>query len=152
MDPLTAFGLASNVVSFVQFASGLIKSSVEVYQSASGSSGDVVRFDNVYEELKGLSEGLKACSHHSVPQPKSKLEKCFLKVKGIAEACHGDCEKLLELAESLKIKDSKGLHKGLAAFRVALKKAWNQRKIDDLEKRLNSSQVTLTLHICYFSR
>lgn len=59
MDPLTAFGLASNVVSFVSFASDLIKTSFEVYSSASGSGENVLSLDNVYSNLSSLSTKLQ---------------------------------------------------------------------------------------------
>jgi hypothetical protein len=40
LDPETAIGLASSVISFVQFAGDLISGASEVYKSASGNTAE----------------------------------------------------------------------------------------------------------------
>lgn len=40
MDPLTAFGLAANVLAFVDFAGKLISKGYEIYSSSSGVLGE----------------------------------------------------------------------------------------------------------------
>jgi hypothetical protein len=55
MDPLTALGLAGNVVQFVQFASSLIQTVVEIRQSSAGCTADVLTLDMVYGQLGDLS-------------------------------------------------------------------------------------------------
>lgn len=51
MDPLTALGLASNIVQFVDFASKLISQSHEIYQSADGALEDNVALEHVAKNL-----------------------------------------------------------------------------------------------------
>lgn len=55
---MTAFGLAANVVSFVSFASDLIKTSIELYQSSSDAKGEVLSLEKVYVDLSSLSSRL----------------------------------------------------------------------------------------------
>ena len=59
MDPLTALGLAANIVQFVDFTSKLISQSHEIYRSADGALEDHVALENVANNLSKLSDELK---------------------------------------------------------------------------------------------
>lgn len=148
MDPLTAVGLASNVFSFVSFASGLIKGTLEVSASASGCSIDVARLDLVCEELQVLCDGLQSCIEHRIPGAHAgcHVTKVFIAVKALSEACKADGDALLRITKKLRTKN--GSTGKLDSFRVSLKKAWEKSSIDELQERLSRTQATMTLHIC----
>lgn len=162
MDPLTAFGLAANVVGFVSFASDLIKTSVEIYSSAGGSDGDVLSLEKVYGDLHSLTNKLQVtCDHQLTDKDGSSVQLSLqdevkdatVAVKRVAEICRKDCKELLEFTERLHLEDGGGrVRRKWDSFRVALRKAWGQKKVDAIEERLLKSQVTLTLHICVISR
>ncbi|KAI7782149.1 hypothetical protein LA080_013825 [Diaporthe eres] len=148
MDPLTALGLASNVFSFVSFASGLIKGTIEIRASAAGCNIDISRLDTVCEQLQGLCDGLQSCKDHKIPggHAEDHVAKVFVAVKSLCAACKTDGDELLRITKTLRTKNgSKGKWD---SFIVALKKAWEKSSIDDLEARLSGTQVTMTLHIC----
>lgn len=148
MDPLTAVGLASNVFSFVSFASGLIKGTLEVSGSAFGCSIDVARLDLVCERLQGLCDGLQSCIDHKTPGAHAgcHVTKVFVAVKVLSEACKADGDELLRITKKLRTKN--GSTGKLDSFRVALRKTWEKSSIDELQKRLFRTQTTMTLHIC----
>ena len=58
MDPLSAVGVAGTIVQFVTFASTLISKSTEIYNSASGSSTEVLDLHHVSQHLQQLSNKL----------------------------------------------------------------------------------------------
>lgn len=124
MNPLTAVGLASNVFSFLSFASGLIKGTLKVSASTSGCSIDVSRLDLVYEELQGLCNGLHSCIKHKIPGAHAgcHVTKFFIAVKILSEACKTDGEELLRITKKLRTKN--GSTGKLDSFRVSLRKAW----------------------------
>ena len=55
MDPLSAIGLASNVVQFVDFASRLISTGTEVYESVSGVTDRTLELERIYKNLSSFS-------------------------------------------------------------------------------------------------
>lgn len=158
MDPLTAFSLASNVLSFVSFASNLIKTSVEVYRSAPDQPGSALCIEQVYGDLKGLNDKLiVTCQHYIADEdavpigPEDKVRSSAIAVKKLAEICRRDCDELLRITDRLQPKDSGGSKRKWESFRIAMKKVWTQKSIDDIEDRLLKTQGTLNLHICVIS-
>lgn len=148
MDPLTALGLASNVFSFVSFASGLIKGTIEIRASATGCNIDISRLDAVCEQLQDLCDGLQSCTDRKIPgaHAEDHVTRVFVAVKSLCAACKTDGDELLRITKTLRTKNgSKGKRD---SFIVALKKAWQKSSIDELEARLSKTQVTMTLHIC----
>lgn len=148
MDPLTALGLASNVFSFVSFASGLIKGTLEIRASATGCSIDVARLDGFCEQLKDLCDGLQSCTDHKIPEAHAgdHVTKIFTAVKSLCVDCKTDGDELLRITKTLRTKN--GSKRKWDSFIVALKKAWEKSSISELEERLSRTQVTMTLHIC----
>jgi hypothetical protein len=57
LDPLTALGVASNVLS-VDFSGKLISGAVSIYDSVEGASKDHVDVENVTADLSKMSEKL----------------------------------------------------------------------------------------------
>lgn len=148
MDPLTALSLASNVISFVSFASGLIKGTIEISASANGCTSDVTNLENICERLQSLCDDLNSCADYEIPKGdrEDRVVKVLIAVQGLCEVCKDDGEDLLRITNKLKTKnESRGKW---VSFGVALKKAWAKTSIDELEARLSRTQATLTLHIC----
>lgn len=161
MDPLTAFGLAANVVSFISFASDLIKASVELYRSESDATGEVLSLGKVYVDLSSLSNRLGlACQQrtaHNDARPwvpssdEVEIEKALFAVKKLAELCKDDCDELMQMTNALRLKKAGDAKSKWRSFRVAMKKVRMDSDIDKIEQRLHQRQATLTLHICTIS-
>jgi hypothetical protein len=148
MDPLAALGLASNIFSFVSFASGLIKGTLEIRASASGCSLDVSRLDALCEQLKSLCDGLQSRAEVRAPgvHAEDHVAKVFAEINSLCLASKADGDELLRITNTLRTKNgSKGTWD---SFIVSLRKAWKKSSIDEFEKRLSQTQITLTLHIC----
>lgn len=155
MDPLTAISLASNVVSFVQFASELFKSTREIHRSANGCAKDVESLDSIYGHLRTLSDALKPTefnersnpdilSEGSTSSTSPNLES--MDVHGLAALCKADCDILLNITQ--KLKSGTASASKWTSFRYALKGALNDKAISGLQQRLRNIQTTITLSIC----
>lgn len=59
MDPMTALSIAAAVVQFVDFGTGLLRGSLEVYTSAFGQTRGVVHVTQVVDDLSELSKSIK---------------------------------------------------------------------------------------------
>lgn len=166
MDALTAIGLASNVLSFVQFASELIQASKEISSSPSGCTADVAALEKVYTRLQSLSSGLKSCqlyksekvddsddslsTDYHEQKDRLKAVKAATALSDLAEQCVSDCDELLGITAKLKVgSQPPGKWR---SFQAALRKFWEKDKIAALEGRLQRAQRTMTLHFCMVTR
>jgi hypothetical protein len=129
MDPLTALGLASNIVQFVDFTSKLISTTHSLYTSTSGAKAEHLELEALANTLRGLadnaappSQGIKNVSFE---------ESTFIE---LGDMCRGVSDELLSVLQSLRVK---GSHRGWKSFIQALKSEWKQKEISALEARLD---------------
>ncbi|GAP91527.1 putative NACHT nucleoside triphosphatase [Rosellinia necatrix] len=149
MDPLTAVGLASNIIQFVQFTWSLIQTAVEIHPSSTGCSADVLTLDSVYRQLSDFNHELASGHSNASLYLDGRGGKSVLGVPSLQKLslqCQSDCDKLLSVVNTLKGKGRPG--KRWQSFRAALKMAWEKKTIEELESRLNRTQMTMTLQIC----
>jgi len=52
MDPFTAIGLASNILSFIDFSAQLINGAREIYDSTTGTTEDNKSRESIVNEMK----------------------------------------------------------------------------------------------------
>jgi hypothetical protein len=58
MDPLTALGLASNIVQLISFSSDLVAKGREIYQSTDGTLVENLELETITKSLRELSDGV----------------------------------------------------------------------------------------------
>ncbi|KAJ5701586.1 hypothetical protein N7488_009134 [Penicillium malachiteum] len=121
MDPLTALELASNIV---QFASELIKTVVELRRSSSGYTDHFLELDTLYGQLNDFNAELISGQENArryLDGPGSKSDKKH---------------------SSLRSSNF------IASLSIGLRKTLELQDIEELELRLQRTQMTMTLHIC----
>ncbi|KAJ5724852.1 hypothetical protein N7493_006580 [Penicillium malachiteum] len=108
MDPLTALGLASNIVQFVRFASDLIKTAVELRRSSSEYTDNFLELDTLYGQLNDFNAELISGQENArryLDGPGSKSDKKHSSLRTLSRLCQSDCEKLLNVMRKLKVQD-----------------------------------------------
>ncbi|GAB1319138.1 NACHT-NTPase and P-loop NTPases N-terminal domain-containing protein [Madurella fahalii] len=150
MEPLTALGLAANVIQFVSFASSLIFKIREISTSADGATSEVTTLDTVYGRLHSLSSELELASQRdamleAVSEKPDIVNRVFA-INDLSRSCKEDCDKLLNIVQMLKSDD--GTKHRWQSFRLALKGVWKSDEIARLEQRLHYTQTSLTLQVC----
>ncbi|OTB05966.1 hypothetical protein M426DRAFT_121892 [Hypoxylon sp. CI-4A] len=145
MDPVSALSLAANVLQFIEFTTGLLLTSVEVYNSANGTSNAGVVLDEICSQLSDLSRRLLVSKGDSRSSPNE------LALKRIADACNADCTHLHDVLNDLKVHGEN--NRAWKSLRAALKLAWKgEQEIEKLLSRLRDRQSMMTLHICAISK
>jgi hypothetical protein len=146
MDPFTAIGFASNIAQFVGYAANLVRTAVEIEQSAEGRAGQVTTLDTLYTQLSKFNGHLVTSldSNRHVDASHEVWES----LRSLAKLSKEDCDKLLRTVGQLKT-TSKGKWQ---SFRAALRTLWKKDEIEELEKRLQRTQTALMLHICTAAR
>lgn len=111
MEPLTALGLAGNLVQFVQFSSSLIHSSMEIYQSAFGATADVLTIESIYKQLQSFHEELIVSRNNAktyLAGPGAKAAQGTIPFQALSNLCYADYKKLLEMVRQLKTQNNPG--------------------------------------------
>lgn len=165
MDPLTALGLASNVVQFVDFALGFIGTVSEITSSAIGASKRTLELATVYEKLQTFTTTLSTPAEHAEsadnPTPAEgqgvlpgrlsysvEVEDHAKAIKVMAGECKAVCDRLLTLVNSLRLNPDQSGKAGrwVKATVLSLKAVFAEKKISEMEQSLRRFQAMIGLH------
>ncbi|KAL8831663.1 MAG: hypothetical protein Q9191_000741 [Dirinaria sp. TL-2023a] len=154
MDPMSIFGLASNVLQFVDFSFKLLNSTQKLYMPASGVSGQCQHLGSVHVKLLEFSTELADYETSSGTvrtafncPSKSRNETHF---REVAKACQQDCERLLVIVEKLKVGSGKKRRWWLS-FSKAILEVWASKDLEELKAQINNHRNDMTLRLCAMS-
>lgn len=148
MDPLTAFSLAGTIVQFVDFATSLVRTTVEIHESIRGLSSEVSNLEEVYTALSEFSSELEASNQKTQGIPSS-IRPQVTSLTRLSTSCKEDCDKLLKIVEKLTLG---GPGRRWKSFKAAVASLRKQDEIAKLERRISRTQSTLTLCICEIAK
>jgi CHASE3 domain sensor protein len=141
MDPMSALGLAANIVQFVDFGSKLLERANEIRKSASGQLEE-------HTELETITKSLARASHEfELSVARNKNRQLTFNDESIQAICRDSqvvADKLLDALNKLKSQE-KG-RKWVSAVH-ALKSMWGQEEIDSLKGRLDGFRQQLIVAI-----
>lgn len=138
-DPVTATGLAGNIVQFVQFASDIVSKFREIYTSAAGAARETI-------DLVTLAENdiaLQLRTSLQSPGILSALTKEDQQLEDVRVQCREIATELLEALDMLKVEGAPGKWK---SFKKALKTVWEEKKLEAMGQRLAAFNNLLTRH------
>src|SRR3569833_1313543 len=138
MDPVSAIGLASSILTFVDFATKLVSGTYEAYKT--GTIGKTSDAQTVLQDLRRVSEEL----HHGTFDGAQSHHKELLKLAD-------DCLKLSNELETLLdklIRSAKDKNALWSSIRVSWLSIWKQKEVQGLERKLEKhrSQIILRLN------
>lgn len=141
MDPVTAVGLASAIISFVPLGINLLKNAREIRDSVDGSLERNQTRKVITEEMQAVSRRLRPTDQTRIAPEQKGLYDLALK-------CHELSQQILELLDKIKPKPQSSFGIYRSAFR-----AWSKEsEIKDLEKRLDDCRSQLTLGLVDLSK
>ena len=151
-ESLAIIGLASNIVQFVDFGYRLFSQSKRLYQSSQNS--EAAELENIARSFRRLSTSLIHESPYEIrpssesevvesdllpdlpsadPVDASHISQDEVNLLGIATGCKDIANELLSALDKLKIN---GRRKKWQCFRVALKRVWDPKQIDNIAERM----------------
>lgn len=136
MDPLTAIGLASAIVQFVDFGRNLISESHEMYRSIEGTSKTNMDTENIAKQIHSLSEHLLS-SDQSYEETGAPFENQRV-LRSLATECRSVASELLDLLKDLKVDNHiRGDRRKWETFRKAVvsQTPKKKRQIGNLKRR-----------------
>lgn len=148
MEALSALALAGNTVQFIDFASKLCGTSIEIYRNAHGASASraqsesllksfIATIDDVTSNLGRYCLALSATSE----QANSKGE---TQISYITSDCRVMAQDLLQRYNKLKLAGKPGKWQ---SFTTGVKCMWKKHELDELEARLERNRNELEWHI-----
>lgn len=161
MEGLAALGLAGNVIQFIQFASGLISTGSDVYNSASGASTRNIELEKIYKRLATFTSSLQSqgtTEDSCLPETRAYPPLAWATeniahvdaLNDLAKDCKELCDELLETISKLRVEG--GRWRLFRSFVVALQAVWDSKKIAEMEERLDRFQTVIMLHFFPFLR
>ena len=132
LDPLSALGVAGNIVQFVDFSCKIVSKTFEIYDSADGSTVENQELEAVTKNLLYLSKKIKSSSQNNGGQAATHEEH---DIQDLCIRCEEISSELLMAPEELKIKRPCTKWR---SFRQALNSVWSKSRIKGLSKRLEA--------------
>ena len=135
MDPLTAVGLAGNIITFIDLSTKVVSRAKQLYESASGATSE-------NDELESLTKNLKDLADRTRRKPPNTSRNGHFSLNitsetvldNISQQCIQVADELLETLESVKVK---GDGRTLKSAFQAVKTVWKQDSIDAIQRRLD---------------
>lgn len=132
MDPITALGVASNVLQFVDAGTKIIFTAYELFKSPRDSVKEHEEMEDIASDLQGLLESLKSQLRKTADPTLEKFTSDCLRLN----------TELLDVLDKMKIKGKR--HRIFESLAVASKFQLKKGRIVALEVRINR----LRDHIC----
>lgn len=133
LGPLSALGLASNIIQFIDFGYTIISHSLEYYKSTRGTLTANEELEIIIKNLNEICERLGQPERQIDGASASKSENALIP---LSQSCRNLAKGFLVVLDGLRVK---GSHKRWDSARQALKTAWKRKEIQDFEKRLGST-------------
>lgn len=130
LDPVSAIGLAGNIITFIDFTSKILTESSRIYHSGTATAENL--------ELEYIAESLRGFGVQLNPTPNGGFSATL-------EACKRVADELLQTIHALEPRN--GRHKKWTSFCKALASVWHKDKILALQKRLSSLRDQVTFDI-----
>jgi len=140
LDPMTALGLAGNIVQFVDFSIKLLGDAHEIHRSAQGSLQENLDIEAVAETMRKLQMKLRIQNDENIPID-SKAEDSL---ERLCSSCDETAQELLEVLEVLKVQGKRSPWKSM---RQAIKGIKGKKAIVEICSRLRRFQEALELTI-----
>ena len=142
MEPLTALGLAGNVIQFIDFSSQLVSKGHKIYRSLDGTLDENIDAEIVATNLSQSNAKLqKSLSQGGISTATSADDKALV---NLCQRCSDVASELLLRLDKLKVS---GKHRKWKSARQALKTVIGKEELEQISNRLSLYRNEITLHI-----
>ena len=133
LDPITALGVAGNVVQFIDFGLKVTSKAREIYRSVDGALEENVDLEVVTGDLAAITQKLEAHSVATIGRDGLDCQRCS--------------EAAIELLTALERFKVSGQNSRVKSARKALKAIWGKRRVDEMRTRLEGYRDEIQFHV-----
>jgi hypothetical protein len=135
LDPITALGVAGNVVQFIDFGLKATSKTREIHRSVDGALEENVDLEVVTGDLAAVAQ--KLATHGAATLGSDGLD-------DICQRCTGTATELLTALEGFRVSGQKSRVKSV---RKALKAIWGKRRVGEMRTRLEGYRDEIQFHV-----
>lgn len=135
LDPITALGVAGNVIQIIDFSLKVTSKAREIHHSADGALNGNLALEAIATDLTAIS---------------AKLEDSRRATTGcndLDDLCRRVRETAKELLDALQGMKASGQHGRGKSARKALKTIWGQRRVEEMKARLEDYRDEMQLRV-----
>jgi ankyrin repeat protein len=146
LDPLTALGLAGNLIQVIQFSYDIVSEGNKIYNDSGSVHGQNKTAEEVATDLSELTQNLKAKQEEwRVAHGRTSLEPDETRLRNLCDRCVEVAYELQIQLNKLKAKDGRG--KRLKSYKQALISVWRKDDIEEIAARLKRYQQELDTRV-----
>ena len=142
-EALAAFGVAANVVAFVDFGTKVFAAGYSLRNSAHGTLDANETNEQVTTDLAKVIDDLNQSIESSTTHRRL-LSPNETGLLDLAKQCEAAATRLLTALERLKVP---GKHGKWNSFNAALKTVWKEKEIEDMQRSIDRFKQQLILRI-----
>jgi ankyrin repeat protein len=146
LDPLTALGLAGNLIQVIQFSYDIVSEGNKIYHDSGTVLSQNKTAEEVAADLSELTQSLKAKQEEwRVSHGRTALEPDETRLRNVCDRCVEVAYELQIQLNKLKAKDGRG--KRLRSYKQALISVWRKDAIEEIAARLKRYQEELDTRV-----
>lgn len=140
MEALVAIGLASNIISFIDFGSKVINQGYEIHQSTTGATQDNIDTETLINDLSYHLEKLEVNDSITV------LNESDQNLQNLASECANVARKIQRKLDKVKT-NRNARNKHYESFAKAFRGVWEKRSLDEQRQKLEGFRDQLQFEI-----
>ncbi|KAN0112459.1 hypothetical protein V8E51_005410 [Hyaloscypha variabilis] len=135
MDPITALGVAGNVIQFLELGVKAVSKAREIQHSSNGALVEHIEIGVLTEDISAVAVKLAASAGAATGNDRLDCicEQCTIVAK--------------ELSEALKEMKADGKKSRIKSARKALKAMWGKKRVEDMKRRLEGYRDEIQFHV-----
>ena len=142
-DPITVFGLAANVVQFLDFGRKVFSTTRQIYYHGVSEQGHI-DLDLIAKDLNGIAKGLGTSAKQ--PRENEQLTGNEVSIQQLAAQCQSICSEISESIEKLRARPEGAKRQKWKSFSAAIVTVWKKDRVQDLQKRMDDIRQELIIH------
>jgi len=135
LDPITALGVAGNLVQFIDFGLKATSKAREIHKSAAGTLQENIDIEAIAEDLAAVTKELELSS--VTPTSNSNLD-------DVCVRCKKTAADLLSALKALKVE---GERSKVKSVRQALKAILGKKGVEEMKVRLEGFRGEMQFHV-----
>lgn len=148
IDPLTAFGLAANIIESLDLGGRIVQTGYSTYNSARGAQKENIQLEQVTTDLIHVTEGLTV----RLTSDDGALSIADANLETLGRQCQDLAKRLFEILNKLKITSDKPF-RGWQALQIAVKTTVTKKsESKSLTASLNTYRQQITTHLLLIMR
>jgi len=141
MEPVSAIGLAGNILQFVEFGIRVVSKGYKIYRSVDGCLVENLDLEIVTSDLVLLQKKIQTSKPHIIV---NEVEDDDQNLRALTQRCSDLADELLEKLNKAK---AQGRFRKWKSLRQAIKSVWSKKDVDEMANRLQSFKSEIQLHL-----